>query len=153
MRAGCDPRVYALLELQHMTFRWPKNVFCSWDLPWIIKGMQHAFNDFVIDTCISYRILEDCTACREVHIINNFSLQAISAMISRSYNGMKEGLQMLGLPDSALALSSKSVLASSSWNQDCCCCPLSPQMPCTWLVKVCCIKQPTQSPTPKILWF
>lgn len=33
-------------------------------------------------------------------------VQAISAMISRTYNGMKEGLQMLGLPDPSSAADS-----------------------------------------------
>lgn len=46
-------------------------------------------------------------------VVLNF--QAISAMISRTYNGMKEGLQMLGLPD--LALVCKLLEPFSCWHQ------------------------------------
>ena len=40
-------------------------------------------------------------------------VQAISAMISRTYNGMKEGLQMLGLPDPSSAADSFEVSRKS----------------------------------------
>ena len=43
---------------------------------------------------LGYRPLTYLFAC----MCSVSSPEAISAMISRSYNGMKEGLQMLGLP-------------------------------------------------------